>query len=316
LSVASRNGIVGVLGPVLAALLMQLLALLGTGSWMHAALITTAFADWHGLLAEPRFYAPLVIESAVSLLWGAACLCIAWRIVRRRDFAGPPVARGRGWAVPAAGVAAAAAAVVLLGVAGGLGPPAITRARVEASISAVFQRLTALQQRQLGHPVPAGSRLELLTRCYRHSGRAVGPGDDWSCAMNLGPAAAVEASQTTQVTYDVSVKSEGCYKAQAPPSFVGSQTMTDAGGHRVVNPLFAIYGCFDTTGAAPRAAAPAPTRHPALPGPGRRAAERRALRAAEQRAGAKVMREIRKAEREEHRNAERPAEAAAEAPAR
>ena len=33
----------------------------------------------------------------------------------------------------------------------------------------------------------------------------------------------------TIVTYDMSVKSNGCYKADAPPSFIGQQMMRDAG---------------------------------------------------------------------------------------
>jgi hypothetical protein len=43
----------------------------------------------------------------------------------------------------------------------------------------------------------------------------------------------------------VTVQSNGCYKAQSPPSFVGQQTMRDADGHSVVNPLFVLYGCFN-----------------------------------------------------------------------
>ena len=77
-----------------------------------------------------------------------------------------------------------------------------------------------------------------------------GPGDDWSCTITiLRSVPGAELFRTTPVTYDMSVKSEGCWKAQAPPSFVGQQTMTDAHHRSVVNPLFSIYGCFDTTAA-------------------------------------------------------------------
>jgi hypothetical protein len=44
----------------------------------------------------------------------------------------------------------------------------------------------------------------------------------------------------------VSVQYNGCYKAQSPPSFVGQQTMRDAHGRDVVNPLFVVYGRFNT----------------------------------------------------------------------
>ena len=43
----------------------------------------------------------------------------------------------------------------------------------------------------------------------------------------------------------MTVQSNGCYKAESPPSFVGQQTMGDANGHQVVNPLFVLYGCFN-----------------------------------------------------------------------
>jgi len=48
------------------------------------------------------------------------------------------------------------------------------------------------------------------------------------------------------VTYDISVASNGCYKAQAPPTAVGNLLMRDSQGRLVVNPMATIYGCFDT----------------------------------------------------------------------
>ena len=39
---------------------------------------------------------------------------------------------------------------------------------------------------------------------------------------------------------------DGCYKAQSPPSFIGGQTMAGVHGTTVVNPLFVVYGCFNT----------------------------------------------------------------------
>jgi ABC-2 type transport system permease protein len=312
LSVASRNGIVGVLGPVLVALVMQLLALVGSGSWMHVLLVASAFADWHGLLGDPRFYAPTLIGSAISLLWIVACLGGAWLILRRRDFAGPPLSRRAGWVMPVRAVGACAVAIVLLGLAGGLGPVAITKARLEASMTGTFEKLTLLQQRELGHALPRDARLNLHTRCYRHAGRSEGPGDDWSCTITvLRAQPGAEPFRSTPVTYDMSVKSEGCYKAQAPPSFVGQQTMTDARHRSVINPLFSIYGCFDTTGAEPKpegATRPRPTS--ARPTPQQRRAEQQSLHRSEREAGPRVMREIREAEREAKHTAEGPPEQA------
>jgi ABC-2 type transport system permease protein len=312
LSAASRSGIVGVLGPVLAAFTMQLLSLVGTGSWMHVLLITTAFNDWHGVVTSPRFDAPLLIAVAVSLMWIGACLWGTWLILRRRDFAGPPVARRAGWLGPARTVAAAVAVVALLGLAGGLGPAAVTRVRLQDSLATAFERLTVLQQHELGRSVPNGARLEALTRCYRHAARSVGPGDDWSCTITLlHPSVTGSPLATTSVTYDTSVKSEGCYKAQAPPTFVGSQTMTDTRHQRVVNPLFVIYGCFDTTSGKHKGVSTLVRRgeqqtSPAQSSAAQRKAEKARLRQAEQQAGSKVIREITEAEQRAQREAEGP----------
>jgi ABC-2 type transport system permease protein len=303
LSVASRNGIVGVIGPVLAALVMQLLLLVGTGSWMHTLLLASAFDDWSGLIAAPRFYGQLAIGAGVSLVWLVACLTAAWLLLRRREFTGTPVARRAGWVTALRWVLIGAAVVVALAAAGGLGPAAITRARLESSMASVFDNLTRLQQRELGHAVALRSTLALRTLCARHAGVAKGPGDDWTCTISVvSPGPGAEPYELTPVTYDVSVKADGCYKADAPPSFVGQQTMTAADGRTVVNPLFTIYGCFDPSGAVARAAGPQ-TRRPR--GHERRTkAELESLREAEREAGSAVMRRIKHAEKQAVHEAE------------
>jgi ABC-2 type transport system permease protein len=336
-SVATRNGIVGVLGPVLVGLAMQLLELIGSGSWVHALLVASAFNDWHGLLSAPRFYAPLIVAVGVCGLWIVACLGASWLILRRRDFAGAPIARRPGWIVPARAVLAAAALIVVLGAATSLGPAAVTQARLEGSISTAFNNLTVLQQRELGRPVPRGARLKLHTICVRHAGKSQGPGDDWTCTMTvITPLPGFEPFLTTGVTYDVSAKSDGCYKAEAPPSFVGQQMMTLAHGRSAVNPLFVLYGCFDTTGAPIKCAegsicGPATNTNTntnrggptgtsngkqgssgKAPAAAARAAERAALRKAEQEAGPAVVQEVGEAEKKEQRATEKPPEEAAE----
>ncbi len=52
--------------------------------------------------------------------------------------------------------------------------------------------------------------------------------------------------QQTSVEYDVSVEYNGCYKAQSPPAFIGGPTMLAAHGKSVTNPLYIVYGCFNT----------------------------------------------------------------------
>jgi ABC-2 type transport system permease protein len=327
-SIATRNGITGVLGPVLVGLVMQLLALIGSGTWVHLLLVASAFDDWHGLLSAPGFYGPLVVGSLVSLAWIVACLWASWAILRGRDFAGTPVARRRGWVAPLRVVLGAAAVIGVLGIATNWGPAAITKGRIQASLAPTFNELALLQQRQLGRPVSAGARLDDRTLCARRGGAGQGPGDDWGCTISV---VGRGAGEVETVTYDVSVKSNGCYKADAPPSFVGQQMMTDVHGNSVVNPLFTIYGCFDTTAVAPscRASGECHEGHNAGSGAGastpaangarssittsaadqaRHRAEAQALRRAERAAGPRVVREIEQAERKEAREPENPTE--------
>jgi ABC-2 type transport system permease protein len=246
ISITARNGIIGVLGPMLVALVMQLLALAGKGSIVHVLLVGSAFDDWHGLLESHRFYGPLLESSLVSVAWIAVCLGLAWVVLRRRDFAGTPVPRRPGWFSAVRTVAIAAAVIALLGVASNWGPVTITARRLQRSFTPAFSTLAVLQQRELGRKVPKGAHLNVLALCRRRSGPNVGPGD-WSCTETvLIPQAGANPFNPTPVSYDLSVKSNGCYKAEAPPTFVGNQLMRGGNGQQVVNPLYTIYGCFNT----------------------------------------------------------------------
>lgn len=246
LSIWTKNGIVGVIGPGLTALAMQLLLLVGSGIWMHMLLVGSAFNTWHAVLSEQPFYGPLLIGIAVSVVWTAICLTVSWRLLRERDFAGTPVARRQGWMMPVRVALALGAVIAFAAVAGNWGPVGVTPARLKASLIPAFNNLTLLQQRELGRAVPAGAKLNIiLPTCSRRGSKPRGPGD-WVCTINvLIPTAGSLPSQPTPVTYDVSVQSDGCYKAQSPPAFIGQQLMRDASGHNVVNPLYTIYGCFN-----------------------------------------------------------------------
>jgi ABC-2 type transport system permease protein len=244
-SVATRNGIVGVIGPALVDLVMQLLLLVGTGVWMHMLLTASAFQGWYPLFTAHPYYGPLVIACIVSVIWIVACLTASWLMLRRRDFAGAPVARRAGWVTPVRGAVVAAAVIAFLAIAANWGPAGDTAAKLKASIQPTFNNLTLLQQRELGRTVAPGAKLNVLTNCSRRASTPTGPGD-WICTLDVFiPQPGAEPFQSTPVSYDVSLQSDGCYKATSPPSFVGQQTMKDAAGNQVVNPLFVIYGCFN-----------------------------------------------------------------------
>jgi ABC-2 type transport system permease protein len=245
-SVITRNGIVGVLGPVLVAVLTQLLALIGNGVWIHLLLVGTAFDAWHGLFAAHPFFGPLVVSAVVCAAWIGASLGASWAILRRREFIAGGAARRGGWRLPARIAAGVTVGVAFMALATNWGPVGVTAPRLRASFGPAFHRLTELQQQLLGHPIPATARYRILPVCNKRQTAAVGPGD-WSCTMNvyIVLAAGQQPLTNTPVAYDVSVQSNGCYKASSPPAYVGGATLRDTRGHSVVNPLAVIYGCFN-----------------------------------------------------------------------
>jgi ABC-2 type transport system permease protein len=85
LSVLSRSTVVGVAGPVVLGLLMQLLSLLGSLGTGSNALLTTPFLAWRGLLREDPYYGPLWQGALVSLAWAVLCLVPARVVLLRRD---------------------------------------------------------------------------------------------------------------------------------------------------------------------------------------------------------------------------------------
>jgi ABC-2 type transport system permease protein len=245
LSIATRNGIVGTIGPALVDLVMQLLLLVGTGVWLHLLLAASAFQGWYALFTAHPYFGPLVIACIVSLIWIAACLVGSWLLIRRRDFAGTPVSRRPGWVVPVRVAVGSAAVIAFLAIASNWGPAGDTATKLKASLEPTFNNLTLLQQRELGRTVAPGAKLNVLTSCSRRASTPAGPGD-WICTLDVFiPQPGAQPFQQTPVTYDVSLQSNGCYKAESPPTFVGQQTMKDAHGNQVVNPLFVIYGCFN-----------------------------------------------------------------------
>jgi len=88
LSVASRSSAVGVGGPVVIGLVMQLVSLVNAPPIVRLLLLTTPFGAWHGLFTAEPYYGPLVRGAIVSVVYFAVCVGGAYALLRRRDVTG------------------------------------------------------------------------------------------------------------------------------------------------------------------------------------------------------------------------------------
>ena len=87
-SVVTRSSAAGIGLPVLAALTMQLGALMDAPEAIRRWLVTSAFEVWHAVLIEPRSYQPIVDAGLVCAAYLSVSLGIAYRALRRRDIGG------------------------------------------------------------------------------------------------------------------------------------------------------------------------------------------------------------------------------------
>jgi len=124
----------------------------------------------------------------------------------------------------------------------------LTPGRLQASLGATFANLYVLQQSEMGNPPVTAVGLDSQASCQKggtldvvQSGSGV-----WLCEITYlvaGPGYPVIAK------YNVNVQTDGCYAADGdgPASVNGSPTITGPGYKQVVNPVYLIDGCFDTT---------------------------------------------------------------------
>jgi ABC-2 type transport system permease protein len=85
LSVISRNSVVGVGGPVLIALVLQVVTLISLPEWGQMALLSTPFMAWHGFWAQPAFYGPFREGLLTCAGWFVACGAASWLVFRHRN---------------------------------------------------------------------------------------------------------------------------------------------------------------------------------------------------------------------------------------
>lgn len=88
LSTVSRNSAASVVGTLMFALLMQLLAALPGTEAVRPYLLGEQFSAWHGFLRTPTDWAPVVRAAWVCATYAAVPLVAAYLVFLRRDVAG------------------------------------------------------------------------------------------------------------------------------------------------------------------------------------------------------------------------------------
>lgn len=84
LSVVSRNSIVGIGGPIVITLVLQVVTLISLPAWAQMALISTPFQAWHGFWTQPAFYGEFLWGLLTSAVWFVVCGAVSWLVFRRR----------------------------------------------------------------------------------------------------------------------------------------------------------------------------------------------------------------------------------------
>ncbi len=84
LSVVSRNSVVGIGGPIVITLALQVITLISLPAWVQLALISTPFQAWHGFWTQPAFYSEFGWGLVTSAMWFIICAGVSWLVFRRR----------------------------------------------------------------------------------------------------------------------------------------------------------------------------------------------------------------------------------------
>ena len=130
------------LGPVLVAVLTQLLALIGNGVWVHLLLLGSASTPGTGCSRRTRSSDRSSFRCSCASSGSARALALrggscAPRVHRRRRRP-----RRGGWQLPARIVAGATVLIAFLALASNWGPAGVTASRLSASFAPTFHRLT------------------------------------------------------------------------------------------------------------------------------------------------------------------------------
>ena len=118
----------------------------------------------------------------------------------------------------------------------------LTTQALETSFARTFSGLYALQQHQDGRTGVRSDQLQTTAACLRTGPDKTGPGEDWVCSARY-----VDGTDTLTQTFEVQVKPDGCWKAEAAPISQPALREDPLTGATRPNPLAEFDGCLDTS---------------------------------------------------------------------
>ncbi|MDP9181778.1 MAG: hypothetical protein M3P04_03230 [Actinomycetota bacterium] len=118
----------------------------------------------------------------------------------------------------------------------------LTAAGLEPSFATTFGGLYALQQSDDGRAGVEAGHLGATADCRRTGPDASGPGEDWVCTVQY-----LDSSTLFTQVFEVQVKPDGCWKAEAAPASQPALRTDPLTGATRTNPLAEFDGCFDTS---------------------------------------------------------------------
>jgi ABC-2 type transport system permease protein len=249
-SVTLGRSPMGLLLPAVAGLAMDGAQILPLPVALRVALPSYGFIAWRGLFTSPVQVAPLLVATAVSLLWAVVATGLAYRLFLRRDFTNV-TADGLVRRTLTVGVLPLAALFALTIGALALSAPAargsgIDQGKLQRSVTTAFAHLYVLQNRQLHRPGLTEAQLRARASCDKGGGLVAssGPGNGWRCTVTWHVPGVSNA--VGQAIYQLDVTPDGRYIADGDgPAQVNGYFLVRTPTGDAANPLWQFDGEVD-----------------------------------------------------------------------
>jgi len=247
-SVALGRSPLGLLMPVVVALVLGAIHLMPVPVALRVALPTNAFISYRGLFTTPGQLGSLWIGLGVSFAWTVLATFLAYRLFLRRDFTNLAY-DGSSRRLVVAGLAPLVGLVtvttVAVAAATGATGSGVERPKIEAALATSFSHLYVLQTEKLHRPAVTEQQLQATAKCDKGGDRVedVGPGADWRCVVTW---TLPGTTATGNAIYQVDVVADGRYVADGDgPKEVNGffQVRTPTGD--APNPLWQFDGFVD-----------------------------------------------------------------------